>query len=71
MLKRAARTLREGAPVLIVEVLDQQLRAIGTSEEEVSWLRARGYEPSGKTFLDVVFTKTANLDVPQSEVDGP
>ncbi len=58
VLKGARKTLVEHSPVLIVEMVDRQLEAMGASVREVTqFLGSPGYTARETLVLDVVFAK--------------
>jgi FkbM family methyltransferase len=60
VLKGSVATLARFHPVLMVELIDPQLRAMGSSKAEVvGWLLDHGYSPGGVFQDNVEFTSTA------------
>ncbi len=58
VLKGATQTLAQFSPVVIVEVVDVQLRAMGTSAGELmAFMASQGYKPRHSVEQNVEFAK--------------
>jgi FkbM family methyltransferase len=60
VLKGAAATLDRDKPVVAVELVDEQLKSMGSSVAEVTaFMRSHGYTPAAKHELNMVFLPAA------------
>ena len=58
VLKGARQTLARYSPVISVELIDRQLKSMGSSIAEVTeFLRSQGYSPRQTSSANVLFTK--------------
>jgi FkbM family methyltransferase len=69
VLQGARQTLNRFHPMLLLEVVDRQLRAMGTSAAELrEFLRANGYREGRHTELNVEFLATGSgISAPRSD----
>jgi FkbM family methyltransferase len=72
VLKGAKQTLARYSPVLFVEVMDNQLQAMGTSAAELKeFLRSQGYTPSHSLDLNIEFAKGIRIQPAPLRVPAP